>query len=83
MLETLRREEPRLRLKEGLEAFLREHGEATVGDWLKAVGATGEPDLDAWADLLWPDVKRALQSPVARAFFEKLTHDFYDGLGST
>jgi hypothetical protein len=80
VLETLRREEPRARLKESLEAFLKEHGQATIGEWLKTASATGEPDLDAWANLLWPGVKRGLQSPVALAFFEKLTNEFYDGL---
>jgi len=45
-----------------------------------AIGATGEPDLEAWANLLWPDIKRGLESPVSRAFFEKLTREFYDGL---
>ena len=82
VLETLRREEPRQRLKEALEAFLEEHGKATIGEWLTAIGATGEPDLEAWANLLWPDVKRALQSPVSLAFFEKVTNEFYDGLAT-
>jgi hypothetical protein len=79
-LETLRREQPRAHLKEGIEAFLNDHGNATFGECLKAIGATGEPDLEAWANLLWPDVKRALQSPVALAFLDKLTNEFYDGL---
>jgi hypothetical protein len=83
VLETLRRVEPRAKLKESLEAFLKDYGTATIGEWLKAIGATGEPDLDAWANLLWPDVKRALQSPVSLAFFEKLTNEFYDGLASS
>ncbi len=79
-LETLRRDHPRQQLKLALEAFLREHGELTIGAWLKSVGASGEPDLEAWAELLWPHVQRTLQSPVARAFFDKLTSEFYDGL---
>jgi len=81
-LETLRREHPRDRLKVALEAFLREHGHLTFGAWLKAVGTSGEPELDAWAELLWPHVQRTLQSPVARAFFDKLTNEFYDGLAA-
>jgi hypothetical protein len=80
VLETLRRDHPRERFREGLEAFLRDQGDASFGDWLKAAGATGEPDLDAWANLLWPHVKRGIESPVSRAFFEKLTAEFYDGL---
>jgi len=82
VLETLRRDEPRARLREGVELFLKDQGDATFGDWLKAAGATAEPDLDAWASLLWPHVQRTMQSPVARAFFEKLTNEFYDGLAS-
>jgi hypothetical protein len=82
VLETLRRDEPRARVREGVDLFLKEHGDATFGEWLKAAGATAQPDLDAWASLLWPHVKRTMQSPVARAFFEKITAEFYDGLAS-
>jgi len=82
VLETLRRDEPRARVREGVELFLKDQGDATFGDWLKAAGATAQPDLDAWASLLWPHVQRTMQSPVARAFFEKLTNEFYDGLAS-
>ena len=80
VLETLRREEPRQKLKAALDDFLKEHGKGTIGGWLKAANAQGEPDLDAWASLLWPHLKRGLESPVAQAFFEKLTNEFYDGL---
>jgi hypothetical protein len=80
VLETLRRDEPRARIREGVELFLKDQGDATFGDWLKAAGATAPPDLDAWASLLWPHVQRTMQSPVARAFFEKLTNEFYDSL---
>ena len=82
VLEALRRDEPRARVREGIELFLKEQGEATFGDWLKAVGATAEPDLEAWASLLWPHVQRTMQSPVARAFFEKITNEFYDALAN-
>lgn len=82
-LETLKHDKPRERLREGLEAFLREHGDKTFGEWLSVVGATGEPDLEAWADLLWPHVKRGIESPVSRAFFAKVTAEFYDGLAGS
>jgi hypothetical protein len=81
-LETLKHDRPRQRLHEGLVAFLNEHGDATFGEWLKAASATGTPDLDAWANLLWPHVKRGIESPVSQAFFEKLTNEFYEGLGT-
>jgi hypothetical protein len=80
VLATLAREAPRKRLKEALLAFLDDHGDQTIGEWLAAVGATGEPDLDAWAALLWPHVKRGLESPVAVAFYTAITREFYDSL---
>lgn len=82
VLETLRREEPRQKLKAALDDFLKEHGKSTIGEWLKATGAQGEPDLEAWALLLWPLVKRGLESPVAQAFFENVANEFYDGLAT-
>jgi hypothetical protein len=81
VLETLAKEKPRERLREGLETFLRDQGDATFGEWLVAASASGAPDLDAFAALLWPHVKRTLESPVSRAFFAKITAEFYDGLG--
>lgn len=80
VLETLKRDHPRERLRQGLEAFLGEHGDATFGEWLTKVGAISEPDLGAFAELLWPHVKRGIESPVSRAFFAKITGEFYDGL---
>lgn len=80
VLETLRREEPRQKLKAALDDFLKEHGQSTIGDFLKATSAQGEPDLEAWANLIWPHLEKVLQSPVATAFFEKITNEFYDGL---
>ncbi len=82
ILETLKRDHPRAQLRTNLEAFLKEQGDATFADWLAKIGATGEPDLDAWANLLWPHVKRGIESPVARAFFAKVTSEFYDSLNA-
>ena len=79
-LETLKRDHPRERLREALEAFLHDQGDATFREWLTKVGASGTPDLDAFANLLWPHVKRAMESPVARDFFAQITAEFYDGL---
>lgn len=80
VLTTLEKDHPRELLRKGIEAFLKDHGGATFGEWLGKIGASGEPDLDAWAELLWPHVKRGMESPVARAFFAKITSEFYDGL---
>ena len=80
IIETLRLAHPKQELRKGIEAFLADQGDATFGDWLTKIGATGEPDLDAWANLLWPHVKRGMESPVARAFFAKVTSEFYDSL---
>lgn len=82
VLETLKRDHPRERLRAGLEELLREAGDATFGEWLATIGATSEPDLEAFANLLWPHVKRGIESPVSRAFFAKVTNEFYDGLAS-
>lgn len=81
-LEIHRKEHPRKRLREALDAFLRVYGDKTVGEWLGAIGATETPDLDAWAALLWPHVQRTLASPVARTFFEGVTKEFYASLRS-
>lgn len=80
VLETLKRDHPRERLRAGLEELLRDAGDATFGEWLTKLGAAGEPDLDAFAALLWPHVKRGIESPVSRAFFAKVTHEFYASL---
>lgn len=80
VLETLRRDHPRERLRAGIEQFLEEAGDATFGEWLTRIGASGEPELDAFAELLWPHVKRGIESPVARAFFVTIAGEFYDSL---
>jgi len=80
LLQLLRRERPRDRLREALELLLQEHGAKTIGEWLDDVGVTGEPALDEWADLLWPHVQRAFGSPVARDFFRALAAEFYASL---
>lgn len=76
-LEVLRRERPRERLREQLEALVAEHGDAPVSSWLAAIGATERPDLENLADLLWPAVRLVLESPPARAFVERVIWDFY------
>ena len=79
-LEAWKKDHVRTRLRQALDAFLRIYGEKTVGEWLAAVGATATPDLDAFAELLWPHVQRTLASPVAKSFFAQLTKEFYDSL---
>ncbi len=81
-LELLKHERPRAQLRTAIEEFLRDVGPTTLGAWLTDVGAVGEPDLDAFAALLWPHVKRVVESPVARAFFVKVTDEFYDSLAA-
>jgi hypothetical protein len=81
-LDARSRDRVRLRVRALLDELLRDAGDATLGDWLTAVGATGKPELDAFAELMWPHVALALESPVSRAFFAKITEEFYDGLAS-
>lgn len=81
-LEVLRRDHPRERLRAELEAFVSERGDATLGEWLASIGAVGRPDLERVAELLWPHVKMLLESPPARAFYERVTWEFYESLAA-
>ena len=82
VLEVLRRERPRERLLAELEKLVEDHGDATLEAWLTRIGVTARPDLEELAELLWPFVKLALESPPARAFWERVTWDFYATLGA-
>ena len=79
-LEVLRRDHPRERLRAQLEAFVAEKGDTTLGAWLGSIGAVARPELEAIAELLWPHVRMLLSSPPARAFYERVTWEFYDTL---
>lgn len=81
-LEALRREHPRERLRAEIQAFVDERGDATLGEWLSSIGAVARPELERIAELLWPQVKMLLESPPARAFYERVTWEFYDSLDS-
>lgn len=80
-LEVLRRERPRERLIADLEKLLDEHGDEPLGVFLERIGVTQRPDLEKLAELIWPYVKLVLESPPARAFWERVTWDFYASLG--
>ncbi|MFN2426779.1 MAG: hypothetical protein ABR587_10090 [Candidatus Binatia bacterium] len=67
-------------LRRFLEDFVEAEGDATIGQWLEAVGATGRPEPEAWAELLWPHVRRAMTSPLVRDYLRKITAEFYDSL---
>lgn len=77
LLEVIANERPRERLVAALEEVLRDHGKETLGAWLERIGVRETPDLDAVAELLWPVVRFALESPPARAFYERVAWDFY------
>jgi hypothetical protein len=80
VVEVLRQERPRERLLAELEKFVSEHEDETVGSWLARIGVTARPDLEQLAELLWPFFRLALDSPPARAFYERVTWDFYASL---
>jgi hypothetical protein len=82
-LEVLRRDQPRERLAAELARFVEERGDATLGEWLSSIGAVGRPELERIAELLWPHVKLLLESPPARAFYERVTCEFYDSLAES
>jgi hypothetical protein len=83
VLEVLRHERPRERLLAELEKLVEDHGDETLGAWLARIGVTVRPDLEKLPELLWPFVRLALESPPARAFYERVTWDFYATLGAT
>ncbi len=76
----VRHARPRERLRRELDAMLVEQGDKTLGDLLAEVGVSAEPELEAIAELVWPTVKMLLESPPAKAFYERITWEFYDGL---
>jgi hypothetical protein len=80
VLASLDSDATRKRVEDALSALLSDYGEMTVGAALQSIGASGEPDFEALANLVWPTVKSVLESPVARAFFDMLTDEFYEGL---
>lgn len=80
VLGLLQRDRGGERLRGLLQAFVDGHGDATVGQWLASVGATGRPNLEGWAELLWPHVEGLVRSPVVGDFLRKVTAEFYDGL---
>ena len=83
VLEILGRERPRERLLAELEKLVAEHGDETLGAWLTRIGVMEQPDHEKLAELVWPFVKLALESPPARAFWERVTWDFYATLANS
>lgn len=77
VLDVLGKNEPRQKLLAELEAFMKEHGDSTIGDWLTRIGVVEPPALEALAELTWPLVKLALESPPAKAFYERVIWDFF------
>ncbi len=65
-----------------LERLLQEHGDATVGEWLDRTGATESPDVEAWAELAWPVVRRVLASDPVVHLLETIASEFYDSVTS-
>lgn len=68
------------RIRDALKAFVEEQGQATVGHWLEGLGAIGRPDLEQWAELLWPHARSVLASPPVRTWLARTTAEFYDSL---
>ncbi|MBI5504443.1 MAG: hypothetical protein HY899_06555 [Deltaproteobacteria bacterium] len=64
-------------LRRALEKFVEGQGDSTFRQWLERIGATGRPDLDACAELLWPHVEAAVRSPLVRDFLRRITAEFY------
>ena len=79
-LKVLSQDEPRAKLLAELEKFMGEHGSESVGEWLKRIGVVSPPALEPLAELTWPLVKLALESPPAKAFYERIVWDFFSSL---
>jgi hypothetical protein len=77
------KESPRDRLRASLAELVERHGDDTVGEWLRAIGVSTPPDLEALAALSWPYVRLALESPPGRAWVERATWDFYATIATT
>jgi len=70
------------RLLAELEKLIEEHGDTTIGAFLERIGVVEPPALDGLAELTWPFVKLALESPPSRAFWERVVWDFYATLSA-
>jgi hypothetical protein len=81
ILAAISHDRPRERLVAQLEKLIAEHGDEPIGQWLERIGVVERPSLEALAELTWPFVKLALESPPARAFYERVVWDFYSTLG--
>jgi uncharacterized protein (DUF1778 family) len=81
-LTAIGKDRPRERLSKELEKLLAEHGDEPIGKWLERIGVVERPALAALAELTWPYLRLALESPPARAFYERVVWDFYATLGS-
>jgi hypothetical protein len=79
-LAVIRADRPRQRLEAELAKLLEDHGDEPLGAWLARIGVTERPDLEKLAEHLWPFMHLALTSPPARAFYERVTWDFYASL---
>lgn len=79
-LEVTAHDAPRRALEAALEELVREHGDETLGAWLGALGVDARPELEELAELVWPLARVLLESPPARAFWERVTWEFYDSL---
>ncbi len=80
-LTVIAKDRPRERLLAELEKLIAEHGDEPVGKWLERIGVVERPSLAALAELTWPYVRLALESPPARAFYERVVWDFYATIG--
>ncbi|HXC52133.1 MAG TPA: hypothetical protein VN634_14700 [Candidatus Limnocylindrales bacterium] len=60
------------RIRDAAQAFVDEHGDQTVGEWLASIGATGDGLVEPWAELLWPAVEKTLASPAARELLRRI-----------
>jgi hypothetical protein len=79
-LQAVSSRELRASLQDMLARFVADHGAEPVGDWLARIGATAEPDFEAWVELAWPLLRRSLATSALRRMIERINAEFYDSL---
>ncbi|HYC55543.1 MAG TPA: hypothetical protein VEL28_11475 [Candidatus Binatia bacterium] len=74
----LTRDDTEQRLRAVIELLVRSDRNRTVGQWLAGIGAA--PDVEAWAEAVWPRVEQLLRSGPVTNLLVQITSEFYAAL---
>lgn len=67
-----------MRRRAVIEEALAPFADRTVGEALREIGVSFEPDVAALAAATWPLVRSALATPAARAWIDAMVSEFYE-----